>query len=182
MTPWQAILLVAVLSTLALAGALWLRSRLDRAHAGLPKGQVVYADTEQWRASPPLHAPRLALRGKPDYVVKVGNDLIPIEVKPGRRSLEPYEADIMQLAAYCLLIEETLGRRPPYGLLRYREQTFRLPYDAALRDRLLATLDEMRADLTARDVPRSHDDPTRCRFCGYAAQCNECLAGQYEQN
>lgn len=176
MTPWQAILLVAAISLVTLAGVLWLRSRVDRASAGLPSGQVVYADTEQWRASPPLYSARLGLRGKPDYVVKIGADLIPIEVKPGRRSLEPYEADIMQLAAYCLLVEETSGRRPPYGLLRSREQTFRLPYNAALRERLLATLDNMRADLAARDVPRSHDDPTRCRFCGYAAQCNERLS------
>ena len=44
----------------------------------------------------------------------------------------------MQLAAYCLLVEETIGAAPPYGLLRYAERTFRLDYtQQALSENLL---------------------------------------------
>jgi CRISPR/Cas system-associated exonuclease Cas4 (RecB family) len=33
----------------------------------------------------------------------------------------------------------------------------------------------MRADLHARDVDRSHEDPRRCRGCGYRDQCDQRL-------
>jgi hypothetical protein len=72
--------------------------------------------------------------GKPDYLLQRREGLIPVEVRPTRRAKQPYESDMMQLAAYCLLVEVCLGERPPYGLLRYANHTFRIDYDDALRD------------------------------------------------
>jgi CRISPR-associated exonuclease Cas4 len=96
-------------------------------------------------------------------------------VKPGRRASQPYDSDLMQLAAYCLLVEETTGRAPPYGLLRYAEATFRLDYTPALRERLLDILDEMHELLEADDAERSHDDPRRCAGCGFRSSCVDTL-------
>lgn len=137
---------------------------------------MVYADTGRWKPCKPLYAPRLGLVGKPDYLVQRGRQLIPVEVKPGRRAHEPYDADVMQLAAYCLLVEETTGIRPAYGLLRYRERTFRIPFEPALRQTVLETLSRMRCDLRRPSVPRSHEEPARCRSCGYREDCRESLA------
>ncbi len=81
----------------------------------------------------------------------------------------------MQLAAYCLLVEETSGEAPPYGLLRYAEQTFRLDYTSQVRDELLTLLDEMRAALQSPTSTRSHDDPRRCLGCGFFEQCDEAI-------
>jgi CRISPR-associated exonuclease Cas4 len=81
----------------------------------------------------------------------------------------------MQLAAYCLLIEETSGRAPRYGLLRYRQQTFKLPYTATLRAELLALIEEMQRDRRAQDLPRSHNSAARCRNCGFYADCDDRL-------
>ncbi|MEI7772304.1 MAG: Dna2/Cas4 domain-containing protein, partial [Chloroflexales bacterium] len=123
-----------------------------------------------------LVARRYHLSGRPDYIIERGGRQIPVEVKPGRRAARPYDSDLMQLAAYCLLIEETSGHAPPYGILRYAEASFRLTYSAGVRADLLAILAEMRELLDAEDADRSHSDPGRCAGCGFTEQCAESLA------
>ncbi len=166
-------IVVALVGILVLAGLLWWRARAARGTLGLPRGRVIYADTGGWERGAPLYASRYGLSGRPDYLLRLGRQTIPVEVKPGRRAAQPYEADVLQLAAYCLLVEETTGCRPSYGLLRYKEQTFQIPYDQRVRAQLLAALAAMRRDLACRDVHRSHEEPQRCRFCGYRGHCEE---------
>jgi CRISPR-associated exonuclease Cas4 len=146
-----------------------------RRSTGLPWAPVLYQDTGGTAPEKPLIARRLALVGKPDYLLELRGQLIPVEVKPGRRAARPYESDLMQLAAYCLLIEETSGVAPPYGLLRYAERTFRVDYTDHARDEVLAILDEMRASLEEPDCDRSHDDERRCLNCGFFEQCEQAL-------
>ena len=177
MSPWQIGLLLALVMAAGLAYLLWARSRAARRQTGLPEGEVVYADTEGWEECRPLYAPRWRLAGKPDYLVRVGGDTIPVEVKPGRRAERPYDGDVLQLAAYCLLVEENEGRPPPHGLLRYRDRTFRIPYDAALRAHLTSVMDEMRRGLLSDAPPCSHQDPVRCRHCGHRTLCDARLDG-----
>ncbi len=167
-----ALLLLAFLFSM---GALRLRRR-----TGLPWAPVRYSDTRRQVVEKPLFARRFGLTGKPDYIIERRGCLIPVEVKPGRMASRPYESDLMQLAAYCLLIEETSGTAPPYGLLRYAEHTFRLDYTSSVRDELLLTLDEMRATLDDEDCDRSHDEPQRCFSCGFYSQCNEALGSESE--
>jgi CRISPR-associated exonuclease Cas4 len=169
--PLLALSLILV-AMLLLVGAALLRRR-----SGLPWGRVRSEDVGAGRAlERPLVARRLGLTGKPDYLIERGGALIPVEVKPGRRATQPYDSDLMQLAAYCLLVEETSGRAPPYGLLRYAEQSFRLDYTPAVRARLLDILDEMHALLDADDAARSHDEVRRCAGCGFRATCEDSLA------
>lgn len=150
---------------------------LLRRRSGLPWGRVVADDASGGRElQRPLVSRRLGLTGKPDYLIERGSALIPVEVKPGRRAVQPYDSDLMQLAAYCVLVEETSGQAPPYGLLRYAEATFRLQYTPAVRARLLLLLDEMHALLDADDAARSHDDARRCAGCGFRASCEDSLA------
>jgi CRISPR-associated exonuclease Cas4 len=166
--PW---LLIAL--SLALVGlALLIYSRRQRITAGLPAGQVVYADTGAWqRCEQPLFSPRYRLSGKPDYLVEERGSIVPVEVKPGRTAAAPYEGDILQLAAYCLLAEEEYGHPPVYGYLKYRQQLFRIEYTGELRQRLLAELEGMRRAFRARDVPPSHNEPQRCLHCGQREHC-----------
>lgn len=164
--------LILVALTL-LVGAALLRRR-----SGLPWGRVLRDDASGGRElQRPLVSRRLGLSGKPDYLLERRGALIPVEVKPGRRAPAPYDSDLMQLAAYCVLVEETSGSAPPYGLLRYAEQTFRLDYTPAVRERLLDLLDEMHGLLEADDAERSHDDPRRCAGCGFRDVCDDSLAG-----
>jgi CRISPR-associated exonuclease Cas4 len=158
---------------LAVLAVIW-GMRLHRS-TGLPWAPVLYRDTGGRVPEQPLIARQFGLVGKPDYLLLVRGRTIPVEVKPGRRAARPYESDLMQLAAYCLLVEETDGVAPPYGLLRYAEQTFRLDYTPQVREQLLDLLDEMRAALDDQDCARSHDEPRRCGACGFFDQCDEAI-------
>ncbi len=154
---------------------LWLARRL-RVRSGLPRGRVIAADVGAWqRLDRPLFSRRHRLTGRPDYIVADGADLIPVEVKSARAPAHPRPSHVLQLAAYCLLVAETSGRRPPYGILRYADRTFQIPYTPELEEQLLAILDDMRDDLLAEDAPRRHNDPRRCAACGYREVCDEAL-------
>ena len=154
---------------------LWLAQR-GRAHSGLPQGRVIYTDTGGWnRLERPLFSQEFLLTGKPDYLVADGADVIPVEVKSSRAPTQPYLSHILQLAAYCLLVEECYRRRPPYGIIKYADHAFEIDYTKELENELLATLDDMRDDLDDDYAPRNHDDPTRCQSCGYHQHCTQAI-------
>ncbi len=153
-----------------LGAAWWLQRR-----SGLPRARLVYSDTGAWqRTDEPLFSRTYGLTGKPDYLLEARGQLIPVEVKPSRQAAQPQAADVLQLLAYCLLVEETHGR-PAYGLLHYASGTFRIDYTEASRTLLLARIEEVRAARQARDMPRSHDQPGRCAACAFRPQCDESL-------
>jgi CRISPR-associated exonuclease Cas4 len=173
--------LAAVFLLSLLAAILLFRSaRAQRAATGLPvRARVVYADTGAWRRTEqPLFSRRYALTGKPDYVVEQNGSIVPVEVKPNRTAPAPRASDAMQLAAYGLLVEETMarGRAAPFGLLKYRDAVFQIDFTDELRAELIDLLESMRRDAAEDDVARSHTDPRRCRACGYRAECGQALA------
>ena len=154
-----------------LLAAWWLRRR-----TGLPWQRVAWNDAALAANERPLIAREHGLVGKPDYILEVRGCWVPVEVKPTRRAAAPYASDLTQLAAYCVLVESTTGQRPPYGLLRYAEHTFKLPFTQATRQEVLGLVAAIRADLDADDVARSHQQRMRCRGCGFAQSCTEALA------
>ncbi len=153
----------------------WQASRRQRA-AGLPGGRVIYTDTGAWgKVEKPLYYAALGLTGKPDYLVEKNGRFIPIEVKSGRTPQAPYDSHIYQLAAYCLLVEKTMGSRPPYGILHYSDRDFAIDYTPELEHALLDLLAEMRRDERCDEVGRSHEQPGRCAKCGFRQVCTEKL-------
>jgi CRISPR-associated exonuclease Cas4 len=154
---------------------LW-QSNRQRKQAGLPGGRVVYTDTRAWgKVEKPLYDQGLGLTGKPDYLIEHGDQLIPVEVKTGRTPDAPHDSHIYQVAAYCLLVEKTYGKRPAYGLIHYPRRDFAVDYTPQLESALLEQLAEMRRDDVRRDVPRSHEEPMRCRACGFRKVCDQRL-------
>ncbi len=164
-------LLLLVLALVIIALAVWLRRS-----TGVPWAPLRYVDTDRWQQPErPLFSQRYGLTGKPDYVVQTSKGLIPIEVKPTRTASAPYDGDVAQLLAYCLLIEESTAHAPPYGLLRYRDHTFWVPYTPARRTELIQLLAAMRTDEHAHNVARSHQQTGRCRSCGFFTVCDDRL-------
>lgn len=162
---------------LLLALLLFWQSDKERKQTGLPGGRVVYTDTRGWgELDKPLYDQKLRLTGKPDYLVERGGQLIPVEVKSGRAPKAPYDSHIYQLASYCLLVERTMGRTPPYGIIHYENRDFAIDYTPALKSELLEILDEMRSDARRVSVDCSHNSPARCRGCGYHEICDQSLA------
>ncbi len=145
--------------------------------AGLPGGRVIYTDTRAWgEVEKPLFSRELGLTGKPDYLVEQNGRIIPVEVKTGRTPEAPYDSHIFQVAAYCLLVEKTYGKRPPYGIIHYPNRDFAVDYTPALESSLLDLLAEIKRDETRTNVQRSHDDAARCRKCGFRKVCDQSLA------
>lgn len=164
-----ALLLLAALFILGIAGK-------QRRASGLPAGRVIYSDTGQWRrVEKPLYDPTYGLTGKPDYLVEENGVVIPVEVKSSRAPSLPHDSHVFQLAAYCLLVEQTYGQRPPYGILRYRDRTFSIDYTEALEQELKTLLDQIRKQEKRGEAGRSHQEPARCARCGYRSICEQRL-------
>lgn len=171
-------LLVGAILILLLGVILWRGGLRARQATGLPMGEVVYTDTGAWEQVPePLLSRRYGLVGKPDYLVRVRagsqTTLVPVEVKSRRRPSITPDGHILQLATYCLLVEDVHKVRPAYGLLHYADATLQIPYTDELRRAVLEIADAIRRARTAPDLHRDHDDPARCRSCGYAHACGE---------
>ena len=188
---WLVLLLVLLVVAAALAGAAAAR---ESRRAGLPKGAVIYGDTfrpvgrvapavvgpEGRKQERPLVSRALRLTGRPDYLIETEGGVVPVEAKsttcpPGG----PYDSHLAQLASYCLLVEDVLGRRVPYGLVKYRDREVRVEYTPEVRQSALELLAAMGRDAEAADsgeeVHRSHDEPRRCAGCSLRDVCTESL-------
>jgi CRISPR-associated exonuclease Cas4 len=170
-------MLYLALALFILAMILLWQSGRQQQKTGLPGGRVIYTDTRAWgEVEKPLYDAELHLTGKPDYLVEHNGQLIPVEVKSGRTPKAPYDSHIYQVAAYCLLVERTYGKRPPYGLIHYPNRDFAIDYTPALESALLDILAEMRRDEYRSEIDRSHEEPGRCAHCGFNQVCDQRLA------
>ncbi len=176
MKPSHIILILSVIALVVI-----FISRRIRARSGVPEGQIIYSDNEVLQKLPrPLYDPATGLAGKPDYVLK-GKDgaLIPLEYKSSPAPASPYQTHIAQLTAYCRLIEVNYHVRPKYGILRYQDKEFQVFYTRELEEGLQQTLAEIREYEASGYAPdRSHNNPARCRACGFKAVCDQNLAPQ----
>jgi CRISPR-associated exonuclease Cas4 len=147
-----------------------------RRKSGVSKGQIV--DVGAGGAEGRLMvSEQYGLRGLPDVVMRVDDDLIPVEVKTGRVPRGPLFSHILQLAAYCLLIEERQGRAPPYGVLQYGKHIrHEIDYTDELKWTLANKLIEMRQIIRTGEAHRNHHRPGKCASCSRREGCSERLA------
>src|SRR5919204_1185822 len=75
-------------------------------------GTRIYQDSPT-RPGELLFASSLPLCGKPDYLIKTADGIVPVEYKSGKTApAVPYPSHVFQLIAYCLLVAEHYGSRP----------------------------------------------------------------------
>ncbi|MFQ5552684.1 MAG: PD-(D/E)XK nuclease family protein [Thermoplasmata archaeon] len=146
-----------------------------RAARNLGEAPIEYVD-DLAGESPVLESPTHGLKGRPDLILRSDGGLIPVEVKTGRTPRGPLFSHILQVAAYCLLVEDSYGTRPPYGLLRYGETVHEIDYTEELEDLLLSKLDEMRAVAVRGEAHRNHHRRGKCLRCSRRHACTERLA------
>jgi CRISPR-associated exonuclease Cas4 len=159
-----------------IAVVLFIISSRQRRRAGLPSGSVIYIDSSQWgKVEKPLYDPELHLTGKPDYLVRQGSQVIPIEVKSGRAPQAPYDAHIYQLVAYCLLVEREYATRPSYGIIHYADKSFAIDYTTQLAEAVQAVIRQMQGKPSNSITDRSHQESKRCQHCGYRSVCDQSL-------
>jgi len=151
-------------------------ARSIRAKYGIPYGKVIYSDLDH--PAKALFSKKLGISGKPDYVIsdKRYGGLIPIEIKSGRAA-NPYRNHVLQLAAYCLLVEETYHKPVPYGIIVYSDgKQHKIIFDESLRSDLIGVIKEMKRSMRSGCPTRGHNQLRRCISCSFQASCRYCLA------
>ncbi len=163
--------LVLLIGALILLGALFILLSRRR---GLPEGAVIYEDLVRGgiRAEP-LRSSRYGLSGQPDMLIRNGKQVIPVEVKGAEGYSRPLPSHVMQLASYCLLIREHYGICPEYGIIRYRDRQFEVPFTEEMEDRLLEMMNEMRKTNLNAKFPPKCGNLRKCAHCGFAAVCED---------
>jgi len=139
----------------------------------IENGKIEYSDLD--RPGKPFFSKHYKITGKPDYIVKRNNRLIPVEIKTGVHN-KPQKNHIFQLAGYCHLLEENFGGFVPYGILVYSEgNSFTIPFDPKIRFEFESTLNQMRKMLQTGRIIRNHNDFNKCKNCSMQIYCNNKL-------
>ena len=118
------------------------------------------------------------LAGRPDYIIKKGDERIPVEVKTGRPPKAPFFSHILQIGAYCLLSEETFGKKPINGQIRYGfdNSPHEIIWDSKLKNLVLEKLEEMNDILDGKlEAHRNHKRAGKCNSCSRRKNCPERL-------
>jgi CRISPR-associated exonuclease Cas4 len=88
----------------------------------------------------------------------------------------PLFSHILQVAAYCLLIQAT-GKNSEYGILKYgTEVEHEIEFTEELRNLLINKLNEMESARKTGIVHRNHNRVGKCRKCSRRNICPEKLA------
>ena len=132
-------------------------------------GKITYSDLNA--PAKPLFSRRYRIAGKPDYIVKKNNRYIPVEVKIGLYNA-PQKNHILQLAAYCQLVEENYRSFVPYGVLVYdKTKQYKIPFDPKLRFELEQSIKKMRYIIQTGRLERNHNEYHRCKNCSMKTYC-----------
>jgi CRISPR-associated exonuclease Cas4 len=166
--------MIALWVLVALAGGILLGAggtALIRRREQRRAGRLLQSDLPS-RPGTVLRSARFRIAGRPDELrVLPDGRWVPVELKSRsspRRG--PPASHQVQVAAYCLLVEETIGRAPPYGLLRYGDGgEFRLEWTPEVRNQLL----DLRRQLDAPYDGRALPSPGRCSGCAWRRSCDQ---------
>ena len=138
----------------------------------IPDGKITYADLNT--PAKPLFSKRLRLSGKPDYIIQRNHQFIPIELKSGTHQ-QPPRNHILQLAAYCQLLEDTTMAFVPYGILVYQDTEFTIPFNPSIRFELESVIKKIRYSIRKETVVLNHNDPRKCIHCSMRQYCTDIL-------
>jgi CRISPR-associated exonuclease Cas4 len=164
------ILCSALLFIIVAIGSLT-KAKKIRKEYHIQKGEITYSDLD--KPARPLYSRRYNLSGKPDYIVKNEDGYIPVEVKHTPAGY-PYFGHMMQLACYCLLLEDA-GRNVPFGVIVYKNDQFRISFNESLRSDLIRLIDTMRKEIMSGKIRLNHDQPGRCIKCSLKKYCTRKL-------
>ena len=120
-----------------------------------------------------LTAPQAGLSGKLDLILQADGEAAPVDFKLTTGPVG--ENHRMQLAAYAVLIEESLGVTVRRAFL-YRipdDRVFVVEIGAQERDAVAAAVEAIRRMDELEMLPEATDTVARCRECEYANYCGD---------
>jgi len=164
------LLMIGAVILLAYAIRIRLTVRAEKKSYGILDGMILYSDLNV--PAVPLFSKRSRLTGKPDYIVQKKNRYIPVEVKSGGGA-HPRQSHVLQLAAYCQILEDTSGVFVPEGILVYNNVPYTIAFDPKLRFELESVMKTMRTSLRNGVIKRNHQEPGRCHHCSMKRYCTD---------
>ena len=147
----------------------------NRGRAGLDEGtQLVYSDDDE--SSGLLRNDETGLRGRPDQIVIIDGEFIPVEQKTGRVPKKPHDSHRMQLLAYISLVETNTKKSPPYGILKYGEEdVHQVFWDQHAKKSLFSSIKEVQKLMVEGGAQRNHEREGKCRNCSRRHACEQSL-------
>ena len=169
-------LIWTLLATTRLQAALSANQRLKEKNkeGGLEElGEIQYSDGGD---SILLEDLETGLRGRPDQITRIGNDLIPVELKTGKIPIKPHKSHRFQILAYLHLIESMTGSPPPFGFLRYgTESVFSIDWNTKEKENLFSVIKEIQQVTVQGGAKRDHNRPGKCESCSRKEGCPDRL-------
>ena len=146
-----------------------------RHQAGLDRDtEVAYSDDSS--AADLLVDKQTGLRGRPDQIVIVDGQFIPLEQKTGKVPKHPYLSHKVQLLAYVHLVNKVTGSQPPFGVLRYSDDDFhQIDWNEEHEKLLMGQLKEVQRLMTQGGAKRNHERPGKCENCSRRRACPDSL-------
>ncbi len=143
--------------------------------AGLDEGtELVYSDDDT--STDLLRDEKTGLRGRPDQIVIIDGEFIPVEQKTGRVPKKPHQSHRLQLLAYISLVETNTKKSPPYGVLKYGEEDAHQVFWDEHAERLLFTsIKEIQKLMIEGGAKRNHQREGKCKNCSRRHACDQSL-------
>lgn len=118
-----------------------------------------------------LESEELGLKGKLDVLDLEGARAVPVERKRAE-SGQYYRSDKVQLAGYCMLLEEHLDESVDEGAIYLYETDQRMHVPIA-EDHRAAVRESIRViqSMSVETVPSLIDNPSKCRACSARSYC-----------
>lgn len=116
------------------------------------------------------------LRGRPDQIVIVDGEFIPVEQKTGKVPKHPHASHRMQVLAYLHLVEVSTKKSSPYGVIRYgKENLHQIDWTEATKKELFDAISEVQRLMVEGGAKRNHERPGKCQNCSRRYACTESL-------
>ncbi len=136
--------------------------------------EIAYSDDEQ--TSGLLVDSEIGLRGRPDQIVIVDGEFIPVEQKTGRTPKKPHLSHRRQLLAYLHLVERNTKRNSPYGILRYgNDDIHQIFWDDDTKEELFSSIKEIQRLMVEGGAKRNHSRKGKCQNCSRKYACEVSL-------
>lgn len=136
--------------------------------------KVAYSDDEATASL--LTDERTGLRGRPDQIVIIDGEFIPVEQKTGKVPAKPHDSHVLQVLAYASLVEHTTGKAPPYAILRYgKDNLHQVMWDEANQNRLFSTVKAVQSMMANGGAARNHERKGKCQHCSRRYACDDRL-------
>ena len=147
----------------------------NREKIGLESGaEIIYSDDD--KTSDLLVDEVSGLRGRPDQIVIIDGEFIPVEQKTGKIPKKPHTSHRLQVLAYISLVETSTGKTPPYGVLRYGDNdVHQVFWDQHAQQHLEESIIEVQRLMVEGGAKRNHEREGKCRNCSRRYACSDSL-------